>query len=124
MTQDEQDEAFSIACTLTPEDMATKRGGLLPGLVENAVAREPVAGGLRWRFAFQEGLLTEIAAVIEAEHRCCRFLRFDLSVRPGHGPAVLEVTGPNGTQEFLQTLVDDTTSSTEHGVGPSPQTVE
>jgi hypothetical protein len=51
-------------------------------------------------------LVKEAAAVIEAEHRCCRFLRFLLLVEPGDGPVWLEVTGPQGTEDFLSALVD------------------
>jgi hypothetical protein len=47
----------------------------------------------------------EAAAVIEAEHRCCPFLRFVLIVEPGDGSLFLEVTGPEGTEDFLSMLV-------------------
>jgi hypothetical protein len=82
------------------------REGLLPGLLARARARDHVAGGARWQFETRVGLLTEMAAVIEAEHRCCRFLHFVLTVEPGDGPVWLEVTGPEGTEDFLSALLD------------------
>ena len=51
------------------------------------------------------GLLADLAAVIEAEHRCCPFLRFALTVAPGDGPVTLEMTGREGTKEFLESLL-------------------
>jgi hypothetical protein len=69
-----------------------------------ATTRERIAGGFRWRFEPQVNLVTKVAAVIQAEHRCCRFLRFLLLVEPGDGPVWLEVTGPEGTEDFLRTL--------------------
>jgi len=98
-------ESLPIACTLTPAEFAALREGLLPGLLARASANEPVSGGFRWRFEPQAGLVKEAAAVIEAEHRCCRFLRFQMVVEPGDGPLWLEVTGPEGTPEFLSALV-------------------
>ena len=95
-----------IACTLTPAEMSAMRDGLLPGLLARAIEKEPVPGGFRWRFVPDAGLVKDAAAVIEAEHRCCRFLRFQLVVEPGDGPVWLEVTGPEGTREFLSTLLD------------------
>ncbi|HEV8199266.1 MAG TPA: hypothetical protein VGS03_04530 [Candidatus Polarisedimenticolia bacterium] len=83
------------------------REGLLPGLLAKAVSRESIAGGFRWRFEFQPDLLAKAAAVIEAEHHCCRFLRFHLIVEPGDGPLWLEVTGPEGTENFLSMLSGD-----------------
>jgi len=99
-----------IACTLTPADLAAMRGGLLPGLLAGASARESIPGGFRWRFEHATNLITQAAAVIEAEHRCCRFLRFLLIVEPGDGPVWLEVTGPEGTDAFLSTLLDMTSA--------------
>ena len=97
-----------IACTLTPAELEAMREGLLPGLLATASAKENIPGGFRWRFDPQADLLREIAAVIDAEHRCCRFLRFVLLVGPGDGPVWLEVTGPDGTDDFLSTLIGDT----------------
>jgi hypothetical protein len=93
-----------IACTLTPTELAAQRSGLLPGLLTRATAREPVRGGFRWRFEPHDGLLNDVARVIDAEHRCCRFLRFHWIVEPGDGPLWLEVTGPEGTEDFLTAL--------------------
>jgi hypothetical protein len=42
---------------------------------------------------------------MNTERHCCRFLRFVLTVEPGGGPMWLETTGPEGTVEFLETLI-------------------
>jgi len=95
-----------VACTLTAADLAARRNGLLPGLLAKAGVREMVAGGIRWRFDPDDDLLREAASIIDAERRCCPFLRFLLVVEPAGGPVWLEVTGPEGTREFLSTLTD------------------
>ena len=65
-----------IACTLTPTELQSRGAQLLSGLVARTIGRVPVTNGLRWDFAPTEGLLAELAQVIDAERRCCRFLRF------------------------------------------------
>jgi hypothetical protein len=90
-----------IACTLTPEELRRGRKALLPGILARAEAHEPVAGGFRFRFTSQPGLLPELAAMTEAERRCCRFLHFQIIAEQDEGPVWLEVTGPPGTSEFL-----------------------
>src|SRR5262245_4739123 len=106
MSQEPEDtESLPIACSLTPLELQARQNELLPGLLARARSREPVSGGYRWEFDPTPDLVREVAAVIDAEHRCCRFLRFQLSVEPGDGPVRLEVTGPEGTDEFLSTLV-------------------
>ena len=102
----EESVSLPIACTLTPAELAAMRKGLLPGLLARASAKEPIRRGFRWRFDPQADLVKEAAAVIDAEHRCCRFLRFLLLVEPGDGPVWLDVTGPEGTEDFLSTLLD------------------
>src|SRR5688572_4340971 len=91
-----------VACTLTPEELAAAREGLLPGLLARAEGRAAVPGGFRWRFRARDGLLRDAAAVMAAEHRCCRFLRLTLVVEPGDGPVWLEATGSPGTTELLE----------------------
>lgn len=93
-----------VACSLSPSELATKREALLPGLLKRSKGREEVPGGFRWEFAPTADLLSGIASVIDAERSCCSFLRFLLIVEPAGGPVHLEVTGPEGTEEFLDSL--------------------
>lgn len=95
-----------VACTLAPGDLAARRGGLLPGLAAWGARVEAIEGGRRWVFPFERGLLPALAAIVDAEHRCCPFLRFALTVEPGDGAVTLTVTGPEGTEAFLASLLD------------------
>jgi hypothetical protein len=96
-----------VACTLAPATLKTRRDGLLRELVRRADAREERPDGYRFRVAPAADVLAFIAGVIEAERRCCRFLRFHLTVDPDEGPIHLELTGPSGTREFLSALFDE-----------------
>jgi hypothetical protein len=51
-----------IACGLTAAELATRREGLLPGLLSRADARKSVPGGFQWRFDRPDDLLEEVAA--------------------------------------------------------------
>ena len=93
-----------IACTLTPDELQSRGAQLLPGLVSRATGRVAIPNGLRWSFPPAEGMIADIAHVIDAERCCCRFLRFLVIVEEDGGPVTLEVTGPPGTREFLEQL--------------------
>ena len=93
-----------VACTLSPETLAARKAGLLPALAREAVAREEMPDGLRLRFDADH--LQRIAAVVDAERQCCRFLRFDITVEPDFGAVWLALSGPAGTKEFLAALID------------------
>ena len=97
---------LSIVCTLTPEQLQARRSSLLPGVLERAQEIEPIADGYRVRFAASSETLQAIAAMIDAERHCCRFLRFQLTIEPDEGPIVLAVTGPPGTRELIAAIID------------------
>jgi hypothetical protein len=40
----------AIACDLTREEIQSRRAGLLPGLIADALERIELEGGYRWRF--------------------------------------------------------------------------
>ena len=95
-----------VVCTLTPETMATRRAQLLPGLFRRAQAVEGTGDGYRLRFDSSAETLRAVAAAIEAERHCCRFLFFELVVEPDEASLVLTLGGPPGTREFIAALCD------------------
>jgi hypothetical protein len=95
-----------IACTLAPDDLRERREGLLADLLRQANHHELTAAGLRVRFSAERAMLAAIVRVVEAERRCCRFLRFAITVEPDGGPISLELSGPAGTREFIAGLLD------------------
>jgi hypothetical protein len=97
--------ALPIACTLTPDALRARREGLLAELLRRADAREELPDGFRLRFAASSDTLTTITRVVLVERECCRFLRFTIVVEPDGGPMRLDLTGPAGTREFLESLV-------------------
>lgn len=72
-----------IVCTLTPETIATRKAGLLSGLVHRAESKEDTADGIRLRLRRTR---CPQCYTVDAERQCCRFLRFDITVEPGDGP--------------------------------------
>jgi hypothetical protein len=94
-----------IACTLTPGELAQRRESLLARLVAGAKRVERLERGLRFELAGDAESLRVAFAAIEAERRCCRFLRFDLELAPDLGPVVLTVDGPAGTRELLESVL-------------------
>jgi amino-acid N-acetyltransferase len=93
-----------IVCTLQPGELNARAMELLPGLVSRARALTEMDGGYRLEFSATSDVLRAITDAIDAERQCCRFLRFELVVEPDARGIVLEVTGPEGTKDFLDGL--------------------
>lgn len=100
-------KGLPIACELTPAEIAARREGLLPGLLEKAQEQVSLDNGMRWVFAPSGDFLNAAVKTIDAERQCCKFLKFELTVEPDGGPMRLDITGPPGTAEFLNTLLAD-----------------
>lgn len=95
-----------VACTLGPAAQKARREDLLGGLVRRAGETIDLPNGFRVRFDPSGDILSTIAAVIDVERECCRFLTWDLTVEPDNGPIWLQFTGPPGTREFLAGMLD------------------
>jgi len=97
-----------IVCTLPPGELGARGDELLTGVVTHALERHDLPDGYRFRFGPDAEILQRIARAMGAERQCCRFLRFQLTIEPGEGPVVLDVTGPPGSQDFLGAMIDRT----------------
>ena len=70
--------------------------------VRSAVSEvKETENGFSYRFPSDGAWIRELANLVELEHQCCPFLRFSITVEAGDGPVWLEMTGPQGTKEFL-----------------------
>ena len=79
---------------------------MLPGLAARADSREELPDGYRLTFAASSETLQAITDVIDAERRCCRWLRLQVTVEPDGGPIALTLSGPEGARDFLSALFD------------------
>ena len=95
-----------VACTLIPAALEARRQNLLHVLASRAIECGGIPHGFRLRFLPAAEVLGDIVNAIEAERQCCRFLQFRLTVEPADGPISLELTGPEGTREFLTAMFD------------------
>jgi len=104
-SEDAQVAELPVVCTLQPGELNARVAQLLPGLAAMAESQTAIESGCRLTFAATSEALNAIAAALDAERQCCRFLRFQLTVEPDGGPLRLEITGPSGTDEFLSSLL-------------------
>jgi hypothetical protein len=91
-----------VSCSLNERELAERRAGILADLRARRREARWLLNGASFRFAADPAMLAALAEFIQLESKCCPFLRFRLTVEPGGGPVWLELTGPEGTREFLQ----------------------
>ena len=101
----EPSNALPIACSLGAGGLPARQAELRTGVLSEALEADRLPDGVRWRFRDSPDLLARLGAVIDAERRCCRFLHFSMTADVDLGTVTLEVTGPPGTREFLETWI-------------------
>jgi hypothetical protein len=95
-----------IVCTLGPEALKARKEGLLTRVARLSRHVVKLPTGFRLEFAAEGDTLRALTDLIDAERQCCRFFRFALTVEPDGGPMQLEVTGPVGTADLIDALLD------------------
>ncbi len=96
----------SGACTLTDNEFQERRSGLLAKVRDQVQEVKSLDSGYALRFESTNEIIDELTRLIQLERNCCQFLEFNLRVLPEQGPIWLELSGPEGTKEFLDSLFD------------------
>ena len=94
-----------MACSLDGRALSARQDELRAGILGSASSVQRLPDGWRWTFAGVPDLFARLAPVVDAERRCCRFLRITLTAAPDLGAVTLDVTGPGGTADFLESWI-------------------
>lgn len=95
-----------VACSLTGLELQERRRQVLRRVGEAVLEVKDLGDGYAYRFPTDEIWITELANLITFERQCCPFLKFNVRIEPGAGPIWLELTGPEGTKDFLNSLFE------------------
>lgn len=95
-----------IACTLTAAELHERRRTVLEKAKQGIVETRELESGYALSFPAGGDWLKELAALVDLERQCCPFLTFRITVEANSGPVWLEITGPDGTKDFLKNTFD------------------
>lgn len=94
-----------VACSLTTAELRDREAKLLAQFKSAVVETEELQDGCAFRIPGDASWIRLLAELIVAERECCPFLTFEVAVEPNKGPMTVRVTGPDGTKEFLRTIL-------------------
>lgn len=94
-------ESLPIACNLTDSELQERRRTTLQKVRSGVVGVKELEDGYAYCFRSTEEWLAELSNLVNLERQCCPFMRFRIVVEPNDGPTWLELTGPEGTKDFL-----------------------
>lgn len=94
-----------IACSLDPPALGRRQSELRASVLAETELAERLPDGYRWRFRHTPDLFARLGPIIDGERHCCRFLRFAIAADPDRGTVTMDVTGPAGTADFLESWI-------------------
>lgn len=89
-----------LTCKLTTPELQKRRTTVIAELKKVVLAKAEVREGLKLTFPGTDECLDQLIGFIKSERLCCDFFVFNLTV--SNENAVLEITGPEGSKEFLE----------------------
>ena len=90
-----------IACNLTSAELQERRRTVLQKFRDAVIEVIELENGYAYSLPAGPDRLEELTTMIELERQCCPFLQFRLSLPTNNAPVWLELSGPEGTKEFL-----------------------
>ena len=100
-------DSLPVACSLSPSELQERRLTVLQKFRSAVSEAQEIENGFKYRLPGNGAVLRELAELVELEHQCCPFLSFTITVEPSDGPVFLEISGPEGTKEFLAQTFSD-----------------
>ncbi len=97
-------KSIPIACSLNDAEFRKRRDGLLTEIKNGVVETVELKNGYRFNFPKEDNRIKKLAEMITLERQCCPFLNFKLTINAGKDSILLELTGHQGTKEFVSSL--------------------
>ncbi|WP_375587312.1 hypothetical protein [Flagellimonas aurea] len=98
-----ENRSNELACKLTKLELQERKETVHRSLKTRVVEKKELENGYAYRFPGTDELLRELTEFIKTERECCDFFIFNFSISGDKSEAWLELTGPEGTIDFIQT---------------------
>jgi len=92
-----------LSCKLTTPELLQRKETVLKDLKEQVLMKKELEDGYAFQFPGTDKVLDQLSEFIKTERACCTFFIFGLSISGDKSEAWLELTGPEGAKDFVQT---------------------
>lgn len=90
-----------LACKLTAPELQKRKATIVASLKNKAIEKKELPNGFAFKFPGTDEMLDELTEFIKTERECCDFFTFNLSVSGDKSEVWLELTGVEGTKDFI-----------------------
>lgn len=101
-----KDKAAAPTCKLTTPELRQRRTTVIESLRKQVIQKNELANGYSFKFKGTDKMVDELTEFIKTERECCDFFTFTLSVKGDKSEIWLELTGAEGTKDFMKTELE------------------
>lgn len=98
-------ETVSVTCKLTTPELQEQKKTVIAEVKKLVVERVEITNGVRYSFSDSDSTIDLLTNFIKTERLCCSFFEFNLIVGQSEGLITLELSGPEGTKDFIESEI-------------------
>ena len=95
-------EEAKLSCKLTTPELQQRKKTVIADLKDQVLEKTETDKGFKYKFEGSDKLLDLLNSFIKTERMCCSFFMFTLTVSSDMKFAWLELSGPEGTKDFIK----------------------
>ena len=95
----------TLTCKLTTPELQQRKKTVIAELKSLIIGRTETPSGMKFKFAGSDKTLDLLINFVKTERLCCDFFQFTLSVGDEKSFAYLELSGPEGTKQFIESEI-------------------
>jgi hypothetical protein len=98
-------ETTTVACKLTTPELQERKRTVIAEIKQIVVERTETEKGIQYKFDGSDKTIDLLTSFIKTERLCCNFFTFKLIIGEEENFVWLELVGPKGTKEFIETEI-------------------
>jgi hypothetical protein len=99
-------EQAKLTCKLTTPELQQRKKTVIAELKGHVLEKWETAGGFKYKFEGSDKMLDLLNSFIKTERLCCDFFVFNLTASSDTKFTWLELSGPEGTKDFIKHEID------------------
>ncbi|CAN5399727.1 hypothetical protein BH09BAC3_BH09BAC3_37420 [soil metagenome] len=98
-------ETVGVTCKLTTPELQERKVTVIAEVKKLVVERNETKTGMRYKFNDSDKTIDLLTSFIKTERLCCDFFIFTLVIGREEGSVWLDLSGPEGTKDFIETEI-------------------
>ena len=98
-------ESENVSCKLTTPELQERKKTVIAKVKKLVVQRVETTNGVVYSFKDSDSTIDLLSSFIKTERLCCSFFTFNLIVGRSEGFVSLELSGPEGTKDFIESEI-------------------